>query len=151
MVIFNYFTAQYFLFCYCSVCYRSFNFSTDQVITTQKISSFYSQYNRKLRTKKTHLEGDRGTPVEKHCYRSTREYCIQMGRIGLPLVPWKASSFIKTEKKIPVLEKRPRFSPGPTVEILPGTIQYSLDRPVYKSNGNKYFIKFVQNDFASFV
>ncbi len=27
-----------------------------------------------------------------------REYCIQMGRIGLPLVPWKASSFIKTEK-----------------------------------------------------
>ncbi len=28
----------------------------------------------------------------------SREYCIQMGRIGLPLVPWKSRSFIKVEK-----------------------------------------------------
>ncbi len=35
-----------------------------------------------------------------------------MGRIGLPLVPWKSSLFIKMQK---LQLKRPRFSPEPAL------------------------------------
>ncbi len=52
------------------------------------------------------------------------EYYIQMGRIGLQLlVPWKASSFIKTEKNFNVGINILDFSPGPMVEILPFSLK----------------------------
>ncbi len=40
--------------------------------------------------------------VDKQVQRFTstvREYCLQMGRIELPLVPWKSSLFRKTQKR----------------------------------------------------
>jgi hypothetical protein len=53
---------------------------------------------------------------------SVMEYCIQMGKLGLPLVQLNSSLFIKRKKIFSTISVRPRFAQGPTVVILPGTI-----------------------------
>ncbi len=51
-----------------------------------------------------------------------REYCIQIGRIGLPFLSHENLACSSKCKKILCHKKWPRFSPGPTVKNLPGAI-----------------------------